>query len=332
MNYKQLKYSVDEVNELLSTIEKNKECVSKFKPKFGASPYFAEAKDLNGNVTIYTEEARKQLITNYSLYGIKEYPIIIHVSYNEDTGEFYIVEDLSIIKNVIEHGIGLGVYPICIKMHAQRYNETHIDNYGHSGFYEKWLGFIDELVETFKEYDSIEYLTVHNEVGYLYGSDVHEQFVLDCLNKAREYGYKTGVTCAGFSNFVKIKESIINNSDAIFINHYQTISDKGASTTKRDSIIAWEADIYNWINHMKKYNKPLIISETGVQNNWYALSNPGRWDWDKIIYSADAVGIYLYGLLETLKECEDIERVWWWYDVVSYECCQKILKEYLKGE
>lgn len=306
---------------------------SKFGPAFGASPYFGQANDLNGNVTIYSEDVRKQLILNYSLYGIKEYPIIIHISFNENTGKFYIVEDLNIIKNVIDYGLELGVYPICIKMHAQKYNEEHINNYGHSKFYNVWLGFIEELAAAFKKYKSIEYLTVHNEVGYLYDTDTHEQFVLNCLAKAKGLGYKTGVTCAGFLNFVKIKESVINNSDAVFVNHYQAISDKGTKTTKRDSVLSWQSNIFNWIDYIKnKYaGKPIILSESGVQNNWYSLCNPGRWDWDNIKYSPEPVGIYLYGLLEVLKDCEDIERVWWWYDIVGYKCCQELLNEYLKG-
>jgi hypothetical protein len=306
---------------------------SKFGPAFGASPYFGQADDLAGNVTIYSEDVRKQLILNYSLYGIKEYPIIIHISFNESTGKFYIVEDLNIIKNVIDYGLELGVYPICIKMHAQKYNEEHINNYGHNKFYNIWLGFIEELAAAFKKYNSIKYLTVHNEVGYLYNTDTHEQFVLNCLDKAKKLGYKTGVTCAGFSNLVKIKESVINNSDAVFVNHYQPISDKGTKTTKRDSVLSWQSNIFNWIDYIKnKYaGKPIIISESGVQNNWYALCNPGRWDWDNIHYSPEPVGIYLYGLLEVLKDCEDIERVWWWYDIVGYKCCQELLNEYLKG-
>ena len=305
----------------------------KFGPKFGASPYFGQADDLNGNVTVYSEDVRKQLISNYSLYGIKEYPIIIHISFNEKTGKFYIVENLNIIKNVIDYGIELGVYPVCIKMHAQKYNEEHINNYGHSKFYNTWLGFIEELAAAFNKYSSIEYLTVHNEVGYLYDTDTHEQFVINCLKKAKDLGYKTGVTCAGFNNFVKIKESVINNSDAVFVNHYQAISDKGTKTTRRDGVLSWQGSIFNWIDYIKnKYaGKPIIISESGVQNNWYALCNPGRWDWDDIHYSPEPVGIYLYGLLEVLKDNDDIERVWWWYDIVGYKCCQELLNEYLKG-
>ena len=325
-------------NEIASAVVDTYEELSlknkgKFGPKFGASPYFGQANDLNGNVTVYSEDVRKQLILNYSLWGIKEYPIIIHISFNESTGEFYIVEDLNIIKNVIDYGIELGVYPICIKMHAQKYSEEHINDYGHSEFYNIWLGFIEELAAAFNNYNSIEYLTVHNEVGYLYDTDTHEEFVLNCLEKAKGLGYKTGVTCAGFSNFVKIKESVINNSDAVFINHYQAISDKGDKTTRRDSVMAWQSSIFNWIDYIKnKYaGKPIILSESGVQNNWYALCNPGRWDWDNIYYSPEPVGIYLYGLLEVLKDCDDIERVWWWYDIVNYKCCQELLNEYLKG-
>jgi hypothetical protein len=332
---------IENLNENLMMIEdeidnikiKQEKINKKFKPYFGASPYFGEAKDLQGNITIYSEEVRKNLILQYSENGIQEYPIIIHVSFNETTNEFYIVEDLNIIKNVIDYGLELNVKPICIKMHAQKYKESHIDSYGHTNFYNVWLNFIDQLANEFSEYDTIEYFTVHNEVGYLYESDTHEQFVLDCLQRAKDKGYKTGVTSAGFDNFTKIKSSVIQASDAIFVNHYQAISDKVKNTTRKDGVTAWE-NVLGWINHIKKTypNKPFIMSETGVQNNWYSLANPGRWDWDNIMYSSIPVEIYLYGLLNTLEESEDIERVWWWYDIVNYDRCTKLLKEFLKGE
>lgn len=305
-----------------------------FKPKFGINVYWGEASDLLGNFWNATRENITLDLNKYVELGIDEIVIPIHISLNTNTGNFYVVENLTDVAWAITQAELLGLKAICIKVHAQKYTQTDVVNHGWSDFQSQWKARLTDIATAFKN-SSVEIMTVHNEVEYIYTNSIYTQFVLDCMNIAKTNGFKTGVTTAGYENNLLVIPDIIANSDVICSNTYVSISNKMEKTTLEDGIIAWEQNGVNqWIQKMReKYpDKDIILSESGVQDYWVSLNSPSKWDWDellKVATNGKATTIYLQGLLETMNS-EDISHVWWWYDLYFYNI-KNILNYQLKG-
>ena len=81
------------VDSEINTLKKNTRI---FKPNFGCTFYLGQANDLQGNHYTKTLKQCKEKINEVIDY-IDEVPITFHISYNENTNEFYIVEDRQIM-------------------------------------------------------------------------------------------------------------------------------------------------------------------------------------------------------------------------------------------
>ncbi len=292
----------------------------KFNPKIGKSPYWGEASDNVGGTWLKSLNGMKSDIDEMKEGGLDEFPVIIHIAFNENTNEFYIVENLSDISSAIEYAQTQGINPKCVKIHRQRITEENVNSYGMTGFKTKWKEFVTTIGELFKPYN-IPYLTVINETDFITMNTEHTPFILELFTIAKNMGYKTGITTLGVWEFSRIPEEIKLGSDAFFINCYPKISARKQATTYQDSVQAWNLNTdIRYIKSLKSiYNKPVIISESGVMDYWICLANPGKWDWDESILGNPSDGkvsnIYLKGMLENLKDTEEIESIWLWYDI-----------------
>ena len=313
-------------------INKIKRSIRDFIPKISMSPWTVDV-DVNGNSTQVQLTTLKNQIDLWVSLGLNDYAIPFLITFNSTTNEFEIANDLDNVENMIEYGISKGYKPYAIRMLGTRFTEDTVMNYGIELFYSKWLSFIDVLANRFKKYTSIKHMTVLNEINWLYGSSTHENFCLDCIEKAQKHGFKSGVTTTGAEECYNMLESVKIKSDCLYFNHYQVISNKGNKTTMLDGEIAWDSsNVHNYIDYFnKKYNKPIIISESGCQDNWNSLTNPGVSSWSEIIPSnGESVAIYMNGLLNSLKN-EKLDSVWLWYSV-NYKPVKKIISKYVGGE
>lgn len=331
---------IDETNAQLSKIENSVDYVSKrisnrnFTHLFGISAYWGEASDNLGNCWLPSRDKITRDINTWNEHGCDEIVIPIHITYNQTLGKFFIVENLDDMRFAVDYCSGLDIKVTTIKIHLQKATETMIKKHGMDDFKRQYKTLIKELVNLFNN-TSITIMTVFNEVGWLYENDEHESFVNECLDLVKAEGYLTGVTCAGFLNFYNIKKSVIYNSDKIFVNTYPRVSSKKEKTKLIDVLNGWNSNnIKEHIDKVKSIypSKNIVISECGVQDYWISLTSPETFSWndaDKIPTNGESPNMFLLGLINTLKD-EDVERVWWWYDL-KWDVTKKTLNYYLKG-
>lgn len=328
--------NIEEYLEHIDSIVASKKATNRiFKPRFGINAYWAEASDIYGNhysgkiQNIYAD------ISMWDSHGCDEIIIPIQISYNANTSKFYIVNNLNDMLSAVNYAEqNHNIRITSIKVHLQRVTEATVNEHGVDDFKMQYKALLETIAKKFVG-TTVRNMTVLNELGWIYEVDSYEDFSLECLSIAKSNGYSTGVTCAGFTNFYKIKPSVINNSDKIFVNTYPCVSSKKSNTTVEDVVNGWKCnhEMEHIVNIKKQYPaKPVIISECGVQDYWEALLAPEHWSWvnDGLTKTNGlSPSYYLTGLFETLNT-DELESVWWWYDL-EWDSTKKITKHYLKG-
>ena len=304
-----------------SKVEMNNKLLNsrKFKPKFGFAPWW-----VSGTKRTYIDTT----LNNFVKYGAEEFPIIVHVNYNVDTQTFYTEENISDMVYAVEKGKSLGLNVSMIKFHTY-FDESKylISNFEKFKLY--WKSELKLWSETFKNY-GIKNFTVLNEVPILYNDSSYDSFVVECLQIPKSKGYKVGVSTAGITQTLKLSQTIHNNVDCYYCNIYPVISYNLSSATYEESINAWN-DSKIVIKELKKYNKPIYMSETGCQDRWSALSSPERYDWAE--YEPNFTGgyassLFLYGLFNS-EIGNYIQGVTYWYfDSLYNDLCKNMILDY----
>ena len=328
--FSSVKENINYVSEQIKTLKKKKRI---FKPNFGCTFYLGQANDLQGNHYTRTLAQCKEAVGGVIDY-IDEVPITFHISYNENTSEFYIVEDRQIMYDLATWIVNeKGKTVPAIKMYAQRYNISHINSYGISNFHTKWKEFITEIGTKFKDL-GVKYLVIHNESTYICGNSDHLTYLLEEIELAKSLGYKVAYDYAGGSHYNNTLPEFKEKLDAHFMNIYPPVTSLGLKATYNEVLNSFEnepyLDIINKV-HNDYPNADVIINECGVQDNWYALVSPANFNWSNVEKSNGLVpAMYLQALLETTKNM-DVKSVWWWYEL-SFDATRKVLNKYVRGE
>ena len=304
-----------------------------FKPNFGCTFYLGQANNLQGSYYTKTLAQCKEAVGGVIDY-IDEVPITFHISYNENTREFYIVEDRQIMYNMAEWIVNeKGKTVPAIKMYAQRFDMTHIESYGVSKFHAKWKEFMREIGTKFKNL-GVTYFAIHNEVTTIVGNTEHLPYLLEEIEYAKSLGYKVAYDYAGGSHYNLTLPEFKEKLDAHFMNIYPPVTSLGLKATYKEVLSSFAnepyLDIINKV-HDEYPNADVIINECGVQDNWYALASPENFNWSNVEKSNGiAPAMYLQALLETTKNM-DVKSVWWWYEL-SFDATRKVLNKYIRGE
>lgn len=304
-----------------------KQVARKFKPELNASPWLITTYGSN-----YVPKSQAEILTrlqNLKSMGVDSIIYSCHVFKNSE-GQLYIAENVDTFNYVYTQASNLGLSITAVKFHCT---------------YSVVTGYVGDFNADYKALlltmcvaaqNKVRYFTVLNELPEVYFNASYQAFVIDLLQTATGYGFLTGVTFAGESDAVALldNEWMLTYVDAIFINYYPPISFKGSKASIQDSKYAWE---YLRTSTMlkNKYNKPLIISESGVQHFWECLSNPATSSWIGIAQTNSSGGsayIYLYGMLNSDAVNENIDAVWIWYpEEMDYEIVYNLVNEYTGG-
>ena len=316
-DYSTLKERLNYIDENIDNIDKKKS--RKFKPQLGFAPWFIDM----------SQDSLDNNLKNCVDGGIDVISLALHILCN-DNNELYLQEDITTVVSMAKKYENNNIKIKNLKLHCNKISPSFKLT---DEFDTKYIAIIEKITNYFKDFN-IEQLIVLNEEEEIYGNVDKQTFILNCINKGKELGYKTGITTTNFYYmFTKVTDEIKNTCDILGINHYQRISNKEEKTTFQDGLNAWNNDLVKfYIKSLKqKYNKEIVITETGVQDNWCALINPGYYNWSTIKPSEfKAVSIYLYGMLETLKDCEELSDIYIWYSINNSETV-KLLASYTKG-
>ena len=308
---------LNKFDEKIETIDNKK--MRKFKPDLGFSPWFLDN-------TMETLKSNLKACVNA---GIDSIQLALHVALNS-SNDLTLREDIETVKTICREYENNNIKIKMLKFHCKdvptSFKETE-------SFNNKYINFIKSICNQFSEF-AIEYLIILNEEENIYRRDDKQDFIFNCIDEGQRLGFKTGITATNFFlMFTAVTDRIKNKCDVLGVNHYQSISNKEEKTSFEDSLNAWKNGLVEfYIKTLKqKYNKEIIITETGVQDNWCALISPGLASWSEIKKSNyKAVTLYMYGMLETLKACDEITGIYIWYSINNSETI-KLLSSYTKG-
>lgn len=304
-----------------------------FKPKFCISSYWGQNNDYYGAKWNASRSSIENDISNWKNAGVDGAVIIIHVSYNYNTKQFYICENLDDMEYAIKKLQEKNISVNAIKLH-NNFTKREINDATDSLYESSWLGFINLIGNRFKKYN-IPLMTIMNEFSVIYNDKNYVFFVINCINSAKALGYKVSITTTNNdSEWLNMPDDICGNLDYLCINFYPCLIKKNTKVTYSECLHNWCSQIFldKVKNLINKYpNTKFIVSECGVQDYMIALSQPSRYSWeskDCVSTGGIAQSMFMLGMFEYLNN-NAIDQVWWWYGISNNEPTNNIIKHYL---
>lgn len=245
----------------------------------------------------------------------------IHIFYNNNV--LSIADNLDEMLLAMDYAKSLNLYNKCIKVHY--YYNSNIDL---SKFKTDYNNVIQQLVEKFK--GKTQYFTILNELNEVLNDSNYIEYINTLLESIHNNGFETGITFQGFNSISNTSESIIKNCDVIAINYYCKVGFKQEKTSFEDCLNAWNnCDLIPLIDSLKnKYpDKKIIISETGIRNDYIYFANPEAYSYSEVNPSnGETVNKYLRACFETLNN--KVDEIWLWYDI-DYLSTKEMFSEWL---
>lgn len=299
----------------------------KFKPSFGMAPWF-----ITTSTTPHSSVPRSTVdvfLNNYKTYGAEEFPIIVHV-YFDGTG-MNAVENIDDMEYAYNQALTMGIKTNMIKFHFDF--DTALITSNSTTFQTKWKNLLTTWATRFQG-KNIPYFTVLNEASIVYADPTYEQFVIDSLAIPKSFGFKSGLSTMNPLESIALSTNIKNNIDGFFLNCYPSVSYNLQNTSVNDCIRGWD-NIILAIKQLKADypTKPIIITETGTQDYYEALSNPGKADWNTKGYTktnGKASDLFLKGMFQSDLQQYVEKVVYWYYDSLYYDTPKATIKEYLR--
>lgn len=337
--------SISKINEQMETNVREIKNVSEDTRLFKPRVYAYLSQGDKGSVTweTYADEATyREHLTSFKKAGCDGFVLCLQIQPSKEQRDNFvsntITEDDLVyraypsfdnVKLLKRLGDEIGVSLVGIKFH----NNWIRDNVNSLTF-DKWFTqYMSEAYKFANEFIDIKYFSILNESKTIINTIANKTKIKTLLNQLKKKGFITGFS--GVNDFDYDYNDYING---IFIHTYPTISNKGEFTTYQDGIIGWESyGILETIRNMRKKhpNKTFLISETGCQNYWPALSLPEQnFNVDnELIEDGSPSTIYFYGMFENLKngDYDFLDSVWLFYTNPIREKTQKLIYKYTNG-
>ena len=249
-------------------------------------------------------------------------------------GKLVVLENLDTFKQAIAYAKSKGLFIAGYKFHC----ETSIDDiksYGVSEFFADYKANVDKVTSALPEAGVP--LILFNERGDLYNaSSPYSGNVRNVLQDLVSASYKVDISFQSLQDFINADPHVQEIVDSILINSYAMISDKNRETTLPDIVTGIDVNFYNSALYVHSLypQKPLIMSEFGIKNNWAAFDE--TWSWNFSSAYDDPTGkvyyLYLRGLMQSAT-IKLFDGVWLWFyaDLLQSEAGKEYLRAYKKG-
>ena len=339
-----VKKDINDINEQLDNIE-SKIYKRKLKPLLFQNLWARNEKDSNGLYTVsFSKELTKQAIEDYKYAGVDGLTFVIHIGYDTSNNRLYSECNKDTIDYIIAECKANGMKLSYFKFH-QTFSVENVVSIGVEEFKRQYRLLINEYLELYKNY--FEYVGLFNEYRHFYmenGFTINgitydfTDFVVECLNIAKNYGYKASVSLAGvdsgvWSSLDELSTKVKNVCDVYMINYYQPIGYKLEKTTFNDSLIAHQNSQLNKLSDTLLMDKKIIISETGLNDSYECLYAPGYYLTNGASSNGKVTLLYLYGLLETFNKDNILSINYWYTDPIldNKERVKEFLSSYIGG-
>ena len=249
-------------------------------------------------------------------------------------GKLVVLENLDTFKQAIAYAKSKGLFIAGYKFHC----ETSIDDiksYGVSEFFADYKANVDKVASALPEAGVP--LVLFNERGDLYGAtSPYSGNVRNVLQDLVSASYKVDISFQSLQDFINADPHVQEIVDSILINSYAMISDKNRETTLPDIVTGIDVNFYNSALYVHSLypQKPLIMSEFGIKNNWAAFDE--TWSWNFSSAYDDPTGkvyyLYLRGLMQSAT-IKLFDGVWLWFyaDLLQSDAGKEYLRAYKKG-
>ena len=249
-------------------------------------------------------------------------------------GKLVVLENLDTFKQAIAYAKSKGLFIAGYKFHC----ETSIDDiksYGVSEFFADYKANVDKVTSALPEAGVP--LILFNERGDLYNaSSPYSGNVRNVLQDLVSASYKVDISFQSLQDFINADPHVQEIVDSILINSYAMISDKNRETTLPDIVTGIDVNFYNSALYVHSLypQKPLIMSEFGIKNNWAAFDE--TWSWNFSSAYDDPTGkvyyLYLRGLMQSAT-IKLFDGVWLWFyaDLLQSDAGKEYLRAYKKG-
>ena len=324
--------NIKNISSQLDTIEKmnktNNEIQRKFKPAIG------NFLDLNpsGGQMISNEEIDIAL-SKCKKHGIEKIVIQPWLTWDNSSSILSLKNDLDRLKYIEEKCIEIGLEVACLKLHMYSINFNNVSD--KVTFKNQYKDIVQLLCNKFSN-SSVNLFIPFNECYEFYKKDSeHLEFVNEVLDIVKSTNFKCGISTMGGVETVNMDSTLKGKVDVFCINSYPKISYKKERTTLEDSISAWnnsyELKCYKEIKRQYPF-KDIMMSETGCNDHWICLANPGDWTLSESYNTnGKAPALMLEGLFNSdFKDL--INEVWWcYYPTILNEECKNIIERYTGG-
>ena len=249
-------------------------------------------------------------------------------------GKLVVLENLDTFKQAIAYAKSKGLFIAGYKFHC----ETSIDDiksYGVSEFFADYKANVDKVTSALPEAGVP--LILFNERGDLYNaSSPYSGNVRNVLQDLVSASYKVDISFQSLQDFINADPHVQEIVDSILINSYAMISDKNRETTLPDIVTGIDVNFYNSALYVHSLypQKPLIMSEFGIKNNWAAFDE--TWSWNFSSAYDDPTGkvyyLYLRGLMQSAT-IKLFDGVWlcFYADLLQSDAGKEYLRAYKKG-
>ena len=338
-NARKINEVIDQVNALIQVnndtvdfIEEKVEEVLQsnlnlFKPTFGFNCFgspCSDCKTLDEQITMFN-----QMID----IGVEEISLCLNIIENSD-GTMYNNDDNDMIDKSVRYCIDNNIKISKIHLYVNQEFDTVTSN-----FNTNYKAIVRSVLEKYKGLD-YEYFVVWNEATTRVRGNTVKSTLLECMDIVKSYNKKVGIALMGVSPLFYVPSELIDKSDFIGFNYYQSIGNKKEQTTLADSIYAWEnkglLDMLN-VTFRKYPDKEILLTESGIIGSYDCLMGPAGLSrsWFTYDFNGHVCELYYGGMLEVLKN-SNIKKIYGWFphDFVKYpNKMRTLLNKYIpRGE
>ena len=323
---------INEINTQLDTIEKmnktNNEIQRKFKPSIGN---FLDLNPSGGQMI--SEDEIDIALSKCKKHGIEKIVIQPWVTWDDSTSILSLKNDLDRLKYIEEKCLQIGLKVASLKLHMYSINFSNVSD--KVTFKNQYKNIVQLLCNKFSN-SSVNLFIPFNECYDFYKKDSkHLDFTNEVLDIVKSSNFKCGISTMSGIETVAMDSTLKGKVDVFCINSYPKISYKKERTSLEDSISAWnnsyEFKCYKEIKRQYPF-KDIIMSETGCNDHWICLANPGDWTLSESYKTnGKAPALMLEGLFNSdFKDL--INSVWWcYYPTILNEECKNIIERYTGG-
>lgn len=320
-----LSKKINDNEEIVQTMDDRLEKIEvdtsykKFKPLFGVAPWFRRE---SGDIT---EKEIDEQIENFKKYGAKSICLCCHIKH--DNGEFVTVEKLDDVFMAYTKILSQGLKVTTLKFMDQ-YSIPDIAGENIERYKQAILGIMSTWCDKFKD-TTITKVTCINESENFYLDKKYEQVVLDIISMPKNMGFEVGLSTVDIRSSIELSLPIKDKVDFFACNVYPAMSYNMQNARLDECLSAWSYHELG-LKTLKTFGKPIILTETGCQDRWEALSRPSNWTFINggTPSKGEAPVLFLKSLFESnIGEYVD-EVYYWYYDAIWFDKCRDIINEY----